>query len=552
MVGLTAIVVSTDGALLAPPRESILRRNESTAMTPEALMKFFNTAGPCKPEMHYMLPTKARLPELARLIDQQLYFVIHAPRQVGKTTMLLQLARELTREGRFTALLVSMEVGAAFNDDIGKAELAMLGAWRGNARAWLPPDLQPPEWPTAETGQRIFAALDAWAQSSSRPLVVFLDEIDALENGALISVLRQLRNGYVNRPQGFPWSLGLIGLRDVRDYKVKSGGGDRLNTASPFNIKARSLTLANFTAEDVATLYRQHTTETGQVFTDEAVARAFHLTQGQPYLSNALAKVAVEELQPDPAQPVTVKDIERSKDILIERQETHLDSLVERLREVRVRHIVEPILAGGSFLDLPADDVRFVLDLGLVRQSNGGGIEIANPIYREIIPTMLAYVTRASLPQIAPAWLNSDGTLNPETLLEAFLAFWRQHGRPLLRSVHYHEIAPHIVMMAFLHRVVNGGGSLEREYAIGTRRMDVCLRYGGFTLGMELKVWRDGERDPLNDGLAQLDQYLNGLGLDTGWLVIFDQRAGLPDIAERTSTETATSPAGRAITVIRG
>jgi hypothetical protein len=165
---------------------------------------------------------------------------------------------------------------------------------------------------------------------------------------------------------------------------------------------------------------------------------------------------------------------------------------------------------------------------------------------------MLAYVTRAFLPQIAPSWLNADGSLNPEQLLDSFLAFWRQHGQPLLKSVHYHEIAPHIVMMAFLHRVVNSGGSLEREYAIGTRRMDVCLRYGAVTLGMELKVWRDGKPDPLAEGLAQLDDYLNGLGLDTGWLVIFDQRSGLPDISERTATESATSPAGRTITVIHG
>ena len=514
-------------------------------------MKYFNTTGPCKPDMHYMLSSSSRLPELRRLIDQQSYFVIHAPRQVGKTTMMLQLAQELTREGRYTALLVSMEVGAAFNDDIGAAELAILGAWRGNAEAWLPAELRPSAWPQAEAGERIFSALKTWSQTSSRPLVVFLDEIDALENGALISALRQLRNGFVNRPQAFPWSLALIGLRDVRDYKVKSGGSDRLNTSSPFNIKARSLTIGNFTADEVAALYRQHTTETGQAFTDEAVALAFHLTQGQPYLANALAKVAVEELQPDLAQPITAKEIEKSKDILIERQETHLDSLVERLREPRVRHIVEPILAGNSFSDFPADDLRFVLDLGLVSKMNGSGIVIANPIYREVIPTALAYVTRASLPQIKPTWLNADGTLNAEKLLDAFLAFWRQHGQPLLKSVHYHEIAPHIVLMAFLHRVVNGGGSLEREYAIGTGRMDVCLRYGSAMLGMELKVWREGKPDPLATGLAQLDEYLDGLGLQTGWLVIFDQRNGLPDISERTTTENATSPAGRTITVIR-
>ena len=103
--------------------------------------------------------------------------------------------------------------------------------------------------------------------------------------------------------------------------------------------------------------------------------------------------------------------------------------------------------------------------------------------------------------------------------------------------------------------MVNGGGSLEREYAIGTRRMDLCLRYGGpepVTLAMELKVWRDGEKDPLGRGLEQLDSYLSGLGLETGWLVIFDRRADLPPIAERTTTESAVTPTGRAVTVIRG
>ena len=106
--------------------------------------------------------------------------------------------------------------------------------------------------------------------------------------------------------------------------------------------------------------------------------------------------------------------------------------------------------------------------------------------------------------------------------------------------------------MAFLHRVVNGGGTLEREYAIGSNRMDLCLRYGKVTLAMELKVWRSRRSDPLRVRLEQLDGYLAGLGLDTGWLVIFDQREGLPPIADRTTTEAAKTPEGRAIIVIRG
>ena len=183
--------------------------------------------------------------------------------------------------------------------------------------------------------------------------------------------------------------------------------------------------------------------------------------------------------------------------------------------------------------------------------AGGQGLTIANPIYREVLPRALAFTPQASLPQIAPTWLNTDGSLNPERLLETFLAFWRQHGQPLLSSAPYHEIAPHLVLMAFLHRVVNGDGTLEREYAIGSGRMDLCLRYGQVTLGMELKVWRDGYPDPLQNGLAQLDSYLAGLGLDTGWLVIFDRRTGQPPIAERTNCTEQTSPQGRRIQVVR-
>ncbi len=107
-------------------------------------------------------------------------------------------------------------------------------------------------------------------------------------------------------------------------------------------------------------------------------------------------------------------------------------------------------------------------------------------------------------------------------------------------------------MLAFLHRVANAGGTIVPEYAIGMGRMDLYLRYGEDVFGFELKVWRDGEADPLRSGLAQLDGYLAGLGLATGWLVIFDQRDGLPPIAERTSASEAVTPGERRVTVIRG
>jgi hypothetical protein len=105
--------------------------------------------------------------------------------------------------------------------------------------------------------------------------------------------------------------------------------------------------------------------------------------------------------------------------------------------------------------------------------------------------------------------------------------------------------------MAFLHRVINGGGTLEREYAIGRDRMDLCLRYGEVTLGIDLKVWRTRKVDPLSKGLEQLDGYLARLRQDSGWLVIFDRRDNAPELEERLTTEIHRTNMDRIITVIR-
>ncbi|HEY4590588.1 MAG TPA: ATP-binding protein, partial [Thermoanaerobaculia bacterium] len=289
------------------------------------MARFFNTAGPCRPELHYMLPPERRLPELRGLIDQQLYFVVHAPRQTGKTTFFRSLAQSLTAEGRYAALLTSCEVGQAAGGEIERGIEAVLGALRIAAENHLPEELRPPAPdPAASGGFRLLDLLTRWSRQCPRPVVLFLDEIDALVDDVLISVLRQLRSGYADRPRAFPQTVALIGLRDVRDYRLKVRPEvQSLGTSSPFNIKVESLTLPNFTEDEVVELYGQHTADTGQPFTAEASSRAFELTRGQPWLVNALARQAVEVLVPDGAVPVDAATIESAKERLILRQDTH-------------------------------------------------------------------------------------------------------------------------------------------------------------------------------------------------------------------------------------
>jgi hypothetical protein len=523
-------------------------------------MRFFNTEGPNRSDDHYTLPPLGRwdLDLVLELIEQKKYFLLHAPRQTGKTTCLLALTAYLNAAGHYRALYANIEPAQACREDVASGMAVVVQAIAGSAR-WRLGDEQAEALAeavlTKTTGKlAVQTFLNRWCAASDQPLILILDEVDALVGDTLISLLRQLRAGYEQRPNHFPHALILCGVRDIQDYRIfAKSEADPITGGSAFNIKAKSLRLGDFNQAEMTALLLEHTRETGQQFTPAALDRCWDLTQGQPWLINALAYGACFEDRSarDRSQPIDLDRIEAAKERMILERVTHLDQLAYKLREPRVRRVIEPMLAGLPADHLSDDDVRYLIDLGLVRLDATGGLVVANPIYREVLPRALAFSPQASLPQISPTWLTADGQLDPHQLLDAFLAFWRRHGEPMLGSAPYHEIAPHLVLMAFLHRVVNGGGTIEREYAIGRGRMDLCLRYGTVTLAMELKVWRDGRPDPLGEGLGQLDAYLAGLGLTTGWLVIFDRRGDQPPIAERTTTAPAVSPAGRVISVIR-
>lgn len=524
-------------------------------------MRKFNTAGPCEPDRHYMIEPIGRLPDARQLVADGSYFVVHAPRQTGKTTTLRALAKALTAEGSVVAVHVSMETGAPLSDDIGAAELAVLDAWRSSVQQQLPVALCPASWVDAPPGRRVGAALGGWARALPRPLVVILDEIDALRDAALISVLRQLRDGFPLRPGGFPWSVILCGVRDVRDYKAKSGGDtSRLGTSSPFNVKVESERLGDFDESTMRALYAQHTDETAQAFTEEALIRAFELTQGQPWLVNALGREITEKMRIQPPTPISAEHVEAAKERLILARATHLDSLAALLSEPRVRGVIEPLLAGSmeGGGDRYEDDFQFVRDLGLVARDSPA--RIANPIYREIIVRVLGSSTERKVLAEPRSFVLGDGRLDFSRLLEEFAAFWREHGEVLVSGVSYHEVAPQLVLMAFLQRIVNGGGYVEREYGIGRGRIDLLVKWPYFATpgarqwqreAIELKVWAPKKPDPLAQGLTQLESYLERLGLDHGTLVLFDRRPEAAPIEERTRFEQARTPKGLEVVVLR-
>jgi hypothetical protein len=236
---------------------------------------------------------------------------------------------------------------------------------------------------------------------------------------------------------------------------------------------------------------------------------------------NALGKEVVEKVAPDRDTLVTPDHLLTAKENLIARRDTHLDSLVDKLRERRVRRIIEPILTGDvTPLDILNDDIAYVRDLGLVATTSP--LRIANPIYAEVIPRVLSLVMQENLTHETQWFVREDGCLDMPALLRAFQEFYRRHSEGWLDRYEFQEAGPHLMLMAFLQRIVNAGGTLEREFAIGSGRVDITVRWKGQVIPLELKIRRSDRTEA--EGIEQLSRYLERLGQTEGYLFLFDRR----------------------------
>ncbi|MBM4364571.1 MAG: ATP-binding protein [Deltaproteobacteria bacterium] len=515
------------------------------------MRRFFNTTGPCDPERHYMLPPESRLPDLLPLVERAQYFVIHAARQTGKTTAMRALAARLRGKG-MVALHTTLEASQE-EADVAAAEARWISAIAWSA-AHLPPGDRPPAPPGAAPGTRLAAWFQAWASAvAPRSLVLFLDEADVVTGVPMVNLLRQLRSGFPDRPGGFPASVALVGMRDLRDYLTASKDGVPVNPGSPFNIKSESITLRNFTEAEVGELYAQHTADTGQPFAPAAVARGFYWTQGQPFLVNKLAATCVDVLATDRSVVIEAGHIDEAKERLVLSRTTHLDALAQRLREPRVARVVQAVLLGDEAIDYGHDDFQYTIDLGLLRRARAGA-EPANPIYREVLAREVSYNMQENAPLPWWPWERAPGKLDFPALVAAFREWWRDNGEFLGETVPgYPEAVAHVAVMGFLQRVVNGGGRVEREFAAGRGAVDLVVHFGGERFVVEIKRVRAG-RDSLErireKGLTQIGRYLASLGETEGWLFIFDQRPGRT-WDQRMWTETVVSE-GRTMHLVGG
>jgi hypothetical protein len=492
-------------------------------------VRFFNTTGPCNPWEHYTLPPADRLvnAQLDRYIRDKLYWVLHAPRQTGKTTFLRSWAREINAGGEATACYVSVETCQGITD----LERAMRTIHQSICFFAKGSDMPVPQLAMDNPEILLSNTLERWSeQVAPKPLIVLFDEVDVLEGEPLISFLRQLRSGFAEREAGkFPISISLVGMRDLKDYITAAKGGVAPNPGSPFNIKTDSVFMSNFSKDDVIALFEQRTKETGQKIESEAVEYVYEQSAGQPWIVNSLfQRATMRILKEDDCATVSREHILLAREQMILARETHLDTLAYRLEDPRIRKIMESLMTGESDPSLsPGDAFRYCLDLGLVTREKGVP-SVANPIYREILARYMTAGPQDAIPEPSWQWQKADGDLDMDALLREFQKFWRRNSEIWEEKMDYTEAFPHLLLMAFLQRVLNGGGRIDREYAAGRGRMDLAVEFNGKIFIIEIKLIRsyNNFEDTREEGLEQIKKYRDRIDKNAPcYLVIFDRRS---------------------------
>lgn len=522
----------------------------------------FNTVGACHPEQHYVLEARERLPQIKSLVAEAGCFWVYGPRQTGKTTTMQLWAIELAKRGKYAAIVVSAASLARERDDKGAdhdaiAEDAFLYELR-EAAYGLPVECQPPDWGYQVAGQRIRSALATWADACPRSLVIFIDDVDGLGERSLTCLLHQLASGFNQRPRPFPQAIALLGLQDINAISVDSA----LETPGSIFHRMRTATLAlqSFTLEEVANVYQKHTNATGQLFTLEAVDRAFELTQGQPWLVNAIAQYAIDHTE----APIEPHHIEAAATDLLRHQSLHhtlpLDHLSARLRQFQP--ILEFVLADQIVLNPTIQQVQAVVATGLCRFDAAGGLVMANPLYHEVILHQLAMPAIAAIGPLDPLWLNVDGTVNIKQVWDAWVTVWQAHSDALMQTVIYGAIAPYVAVMAFFHRLTAPNGSLKATYGFKKQSMTLTMQMitpsQSVDIMVQVMVWTEGQPNPMDRGLAQLEQRMRQTSNSSAdqsaashvSLMIIDQRRDRPSAQERTRLDSVTTSTGLSVLII--
>jgi AAA-like domain len=504
------------------------------------MAKRFNVTGTCFPEDHYMADVSKKWELTYEMTEEGEYFIINRPRQYGKTTTLYTMAERLTQSGKYLVFNMSFE---GIGDDIFKLEATFASGFVRLLTKYA--QITAPElvdWltqtaPTITDLELLDKMISVFVNKTDKKVVVLIDEVDKSSNNQLfISFLAMLRNKYLERKTFKTFhSVVLAGVHDVKSLKFKVRQGDEQKYNSPWNIATEFTVDMNLQPDEIKPMLADYMQEKGIAMDTQLIAdRLFYLTSGYPFLVSQMCKIIAEEIMPTKVlKEWTEADVNKAFQLILRKGGiTNFDTLIKNLQEYPdLYDLVFAVVVDGVVMNYEKDSPLINLGTlhGIFAASKEGTLMIHNRIYRERIanymisewhianlrrgkidPSAFDYVSQYHLPNQA---------LDMQKVLTNFQAFMKKEYSS--KSYEFLERDGRLIFLAFMKPIINGAGYDFKEPQISEeKRLDVVITYHQHLYVAELKIWRGAEAH--KKGLAQLVDYLDIMGLDTGFLLIFD------------------------------
>ncbi len=496
------------------------------------MAKKFNITGLCFADEHYMADVSKKLAATQKMIEDGEYFIINRPRQYGKTTTLYRLTEILKKTEKYLVFNISFE---GIGDLVFQEEETFAPTFlrllqkrlKGNETAintWLLQTI-----PTVHNLDLLSDAITELANKTSKKIILLIDEVDKSSNNQLfISFLAMLRNLYLDR-RDYPtfYSVVLAGVHDVKSLKLKIRPDEAQKYNSPWNIATDFNVDMNFYSNEIKPMLDDYVAEKGVKMDTQAFSdRLFYYTSGYPFLVSKLCKMMDEEILPTKkTKEWTEEDLEACVRKLIGESNANFDTLTKNLENNEsLYRLAYNILIENETVSFNIHNPTINLGVlyGIFVDKNG--LTVHNRIYREVIINYMTARMRdiqlAKGADFGSGYTNADKkSLNMEVVLRKFQSFMREQYSKQDRN--FLERNGRLVFLAFMKPIINGSGYDFKEAQISEeRRLDVTITFYQHKYVAELKIWRGQAAHA--EGLEQLNNYLEALGLTEGYLIIFD------------------------------
>ena len=515
-------------------------------------MRKFSSYGPLDTDLHYYAPRQALI---ARATDLLLgddpnkgghYITVWAPRQSGKTWIMQQAAQQIQPRGDFDVLITTMQFAQSVTT-IAEALKVFVDSLRIRLDRDFPSITQISELRTLFT-----------ARYFEKPLILILDEFDALRGDLINHFANEFRGIYMERQTQSDRSTGakdyllhglaLIGVRAVLGIENVSG--------SPFNIQ-RSLPIPNLTYPEVNELFHWYTAEQGQPIEQAVIDRLAVETNGQPGLVGWFGELLTETYNQQPMLPLTVRAFDEvwlwATSGL---PSNNIQNLISKANQPLYRDLVLRLYKTDQPMLFSYDDglLNFLYLNGVIdvaRSEDKLLVKFANPFVQK---RLFNYFAREIFPEIGPLHEPFDDltdtitetTLTVKRLIRRYETYLQQVGDRLFRDaprrssdLRIYEAVYHFNLYRYLTDFLESyDARVTPEFPTSNGKVDLLIQHAGQHYALELKSFTS--RRDYHKALDQAAHYAYQLGLGEITLVLFIE--GVDDPHRQTFEALYTDP----------